>query len=655
MVLGRSVRILSLAALVGLAACGRSELEFSVPAVGGNAGSAGSAGQGGIGGSSGFGGTAGSAGVGGDAGSAGIGGGGVGGVGGGPACETASQCDDGDSCTTDRCVDDFCQNVPRDDDNDGFAPVSCGGLDCNDLNPNSNPNSAENCFDGDDNDCNGVADCFDPFCANTPNCGCVPAPGGENCADGVDNDCDTTVDCLDLDCQGTPACGCADNERQQCGNGFDDDCDNFFDCDDSDCATDPLCQCQAQGENCSNGKDDDCDNIVDCADSDCATKPACLCQPPGVAEVCSDKSDNDCDGLVDCADLDCVGKPACQQCMPEVCGDGVDNDCDNLVDCADDSCFFDPKCTPTAEICNNQKDDDNDTLIDCQDPDCASNPICVVKQSNCLSPKLIPGTGQYRGDTTGNIGESSGSCGGDAGEAVFYFTLTTASRVHLDTVGTSFDSVLYVKKGSCKGGKEFGCDDDSGGSAWAARLDFTILYPGTYYVFVDGYTIDPQGGPNEGPFVLNVEIEPNPAEQCNDKIDNDGDRYVDCADPDCTTAANCLNCANGGTPGPEFGVAACTDGIDNDCDGATDCNDEDCSASDYYVTECCNGQDQNGNQIPDDFNCGCASDADCPSGQICYTHTAWACGFPCDQFFGQICPFVAPGSACNSITRQCEF
>jgi hypothetical protein len=152
-----------------------------------------------------------------------------------------------------------------------------------------------------------------------------------------------------------------------------------------------------------------------------------------------------------------------------------------------------------------------------------------------------------------------------------------------------------------------------------------------------------------------VELEPNPDEECADDLDNDGDHYVDCADADCVDAPGCHLCNGGQPPGPEMGVGACTDGDDNDCDGTTDCVDEDCSASDYYVTECCDGLDDNGNMIPDDFNCRCVTDADCPADQMCYTHTAWACGYPCTAFFGNICPYVAPGSYCNSSTLQCEF
>jgi hypothetical protein len=569
----------------------------------------------------------------------------------GLTCSVASDCDDGDACTTDECAGGVCNHKPRDDDGDGFVSVACGGDDCNDLNPAVFPGAPEICTDGVDNDCNGVADCLDPACVGQM-CGCTPV--AEDCKNGKDDDCDGAVDCNDTDCVNTPACGCAPSEAGKCGNGFDDDCDGQIDCADSDCANDMLCACGSLTEDCSNGVDDNCNLLVDCADPACTGSAACTCVPPGSPEVCGNGTDDDCDGKVDCADPDCTASPLCMMCVTEVCDDAKDNNCDGKIDCADPTCSFAPNCKAVAEICDNGLDDDHDGLIDCQDPDCANNPACVTKQENCLSPKLIPGSGTYTGDTTGHVSETKGSCGGAAGEAVFYFVLTQPTKVHLDSVGTSFDSTIYVRTGKCNSGKEIGCDDDSGGNH-AAKLDFTILYPGTYYVFLDGYTIDPMLGANEGPFALNVEFTPNPKEICDDGLDNDGDHYVDCADPDCTSVGKCLNCNGGKPPSPEFGEGACTDGQDNDCDGKADCADKDCSASDYYVTECCSGQDTNMNGIIDDFNCRCASDMDCPMGQFCYTHTAYACGIPCDQYFGDVCPFVAAGSYCNHTTHQCEF
>ena len=145
-----------------------------------------------------------------------------------------------------------------------------------------------------------------------------------------------------------------------------------------------------------------------------------------------------------------------------------------------------------------------------------------------------------------------------------------------------------------------------------------------------------------------------PTELCGDGIDNDGDVYVDCADSDCVANAACL-CNAPQPSGPEFGAAACTDGIDNDCDGKADGDDKDCNASDYYATEFCNGIDDNGNNIIDDFSCRCAKSSECGPGQICYTQSSRSCGPPCNLFVGDVCPFVAPGSICSPATGQCVF
>lgn len=570
-----------------------------------------------------------------------------------PNCEVAQQCEDFDPCTSNRCDGGECSFPLRDDDQDGAVASQCGGFDCNDMNPSVFPGHPEDCFDGADNDCNGVEDCFDPVCEDVPNCGCQPV--AEDCDNGVDDDCDELSDCFDVSCQGTPECGCLANESGGlCVNGFDDDCDGSFDCEDSDCFNTEACQCQQSDEFCDNGEDDDCDLLIDCADPDCEGVFPCACVPPGSPENCTDGLDNDCDTLPDCADSNCFASPACQNCEPEICNDGQDNDCDLRIDCADEACLFSPGCQPVPEVCNNSLDDDGDGLTDCLDPDCAATPLCQQEHANCLSPQLISSSGTFFGDTTGHSNETEGTCGGQAGEAVFFIVLNEPSFVHLDTSGTQFDSVLYVRTGVCNTGLEIDCDDDSAGNL-AADLTFNILYPGTYYIFLDGYTVDPNQGANEGPYQLNVEIIPNPPELCFDGIDNDGDVYVDCADSDCTNEGACFNCNNGAPPEPEFAPGRCTDGQDNDCDGTIDCNDDDCSASPIYITECCNGIDETQNGVIDDFNCRCAFDFECQGGQICYDHTVRTCGPPCDNFFGDVCPNIQPGSFCNSATQQCEF
>jgi hypothetical protein len=238
---------------------------------------------------------------------------------------------------------------------------------------------------------------------------------------------------------------------------------------------------------------------------------------------------------------------------------------------------------------------------------------------------------------------------------VFRLVLTAPSRVVLDTIGSSFDTALHVKRGSCTAGREIACDDDGGGVNWSSAITCPILQPGSYFIFVDGYAVDPVAGPDEGAYVLNVDLESEPTEDCSNGRDDDGDHYADCADPDCARAPRCVGCVRGGVPGPEFGATACTNGRDDDCDGLTDCEDPDCNANPLYPVECCNGTDENGNGVPDDFACRCASDADCFFGEVCYIRSNGACGPPCGDFIGDVCAVVAPGAVCNRATNQCEF
>ena len=118
-----------------------------------------------------------------------------------------------------RCAASVCVFDRPDRDGDGYVDAACDGPDCNDSNETVYPGAPEVCDDGGDNDCNGVADCFDPSCGSTPDCGCS-APIAEVCNNAIDDDCDDEVDCNDADCVGASDCGCS---PESCGNGEDDD------------------------------------------------------------------------------------------------------------------------------------------------------------------------------------------------------------------------------------------------------------------------------------------------------------------------------------------------------------------------------------------------------------------------------------------------
>ena len=174
---------------------------------------------------------------------------------------------------------------------DGVSPEICfngldddqnGLFDCDDAACSFLPDcqiAVEICGDGFDNDFNGLADCQDPFCQGVPECF-----GVEVCFNGEDDDADGAIDCEDEECQNTPFCGPV---RESCFNGFDDDGNGLTDCDD------PFCvqtgQCEGRPEDCFNGFDDDANGLVDCEDPFCIETGQCEGRP----EDCFNGFDDD--------------------------------------------------------------------------------------------------------------------------------------------------------------------------------------------------------------------------------------------------------------------------------------------------------------------------------------------------------------------------
>ena len=100
------------------------------------------------------------------------------------------------------------------------------------------------------------------------------------------------------------------------------------------------------------------------------------------------------------------------------------------------------------------------------------------------------------GSTSGESAES-GSCGGaDAPEAVFFYSAPRAGDYTIDTIGSGFDTVLYVRDNQ---GTELICNDDDpllGGQISRVRL--TLAQGQMVTIFVDG------SGTQSGSFTLRI-------------------------------------------------------------------------------------------------------------------------------------------------------
>jgi hypothetical protein len=92
-------------------------------------------------------------------------------------------CQDGDTCTTDTCVEaaHTCAHAPRDNDADGDQDVHCSpGKDCNDLDPTVSSQHAEVCGNRKDDDCDGQVDeqgCISPADDTCAEALAIAAPG----------------------------------------------------------------------------------------------------------------------------------------------------------------------------------------------------------------------------------------------------------------------------------------------------------------------------------------------------------------------------------------------------------------------------------------------------------------------------------------------
>ena len=346
-----------------------------------------------------------------------------------------------------------------------YAGVTCGGCATGYQDNNGDGTCLASCSIA-VLDCGANGACTDV--SGTASCGCATGYTGANCdacATGYqDNDLNGTCteDCL------TAGLACATNSS----------------CDDSSGTAACVCEDGYTGVDCTacavGYQDNDGDGVCteNCATTAliCGTNSSCDDGSGTVACVCNEGHTG-----VDCTtctvgyqdnNADGVCQPGCDQLGWTCSGNG---DCDDSSGNA--ICVCDFGFTPDgAGNCV----DDNATGYNCSD-------------AIALFTSSLPISDTVSGTTVGAGANYEATCGGSAQseEIVYTFSVTESVRATFSTDGSDYDTVLHIRSECESSASQLDCDDD-GGSSLQSNLALTLA-PGTYSVFVDGYSTGNSG------------------------------------------------------------------------------------------------------------------------------------------------------------------
>jgi len=186
------------------------------------------------------------------------------------------------------------------------------------------------------------------------------------------------------------------------------------------------------------------------------------------------------------------------------------------------------------------------------------------------------------GSTAGQGNNSDGSCDGDgncSNDVAFTFTAPVTGTYNMNTFGSSYDTVLYVRT-SCGGG-QLACNDDSGGLQSSVNVNLSAGQ--TVTIIVDGYS------DNSFSFIGST-------------CSGSGGNYRLTV----TGPGNCFVCGNGVLEGPE------------QCDppGGACCNNSTCTFLSGNTCRASAGVCDPAETCPGN-NANCPADAKSPNGTVC--------------------------------------
>lgn len=203
----------------------------------------------------------------------------------------------------------------------------------------------------------------------------------------------------------------------------------------------------------------------------------------------------------------CAGTMGSRTCRPALCSDGIDNDSDGKIDYPNDPGCADPgdndETNPaTLPVCANSTDDDTDGTTDypadygCSSAAGTSEVFCTgeMDPTSKITTKINTGTtmGKSNDHQPMLCSLSSSSAASDVAYALQLPVPVTTLQI--DTIGSSFDTMLYVRDTQCTA--DIACDDD--GSSPQSLITMNNVAPGGYAIVVDGYST------YNGAYTLNV-------------------------------------------------------------------------------------------------------------------------------------------------------